>query len=146
MTRYKQIQNQSYCTSNELVVIALTFTPTVALAVGDIIDFGELPANHAIVDASCFLGNVDANGNAAELSGVNFDLGIDDTGKTDFIFAGAQPASGVLTRLTSTKAFRNGALDVDAKRGLIMTLKSAVTPNGGTLNINITIRARQLGH
>ncbi len=147
MTRYRERKNPAYCTSNEAVVMALAFTPTQNLVAGDEIYFDELPANHAIVDATTFIGSVNDEGQPAELMGLHFDLGFDALGQKDCLFVDAQPAPGMLLRLNSSRALRDGALSLEQERGLLLTIKSGfVIANGGTLHINLMLRARQLGH
>jgi len=108
--------------SSVVTQIAYDFTTETALANGDIVDLGPIPAGLEIVDCVAIFDDHDAHASPT----VTMSVGILNSGKTDlnstgFIVDSAAPQTGGVARATTTTAYLLAAGTAERSLGVKVT-------------------------
>lgn len=125
--------------------LAATPLKGVTLAVGDIIDFGIIPANTTVVDLLIDTDDLDSNGTPT----LAYDVGVltgtvgDTTGRTcgtEFFAATTASQSAGVTRMSKITGFRVAPVAYDRSIGIKITTAAATLPVTGILGLQVSVK------
>lgn len=117
----------------------------VTLAVGDIIDFGLIPANASVTDLIIDADDLDSNGTPT----LAFDVGVltgnpgDTTGRTcgsEFFAASAAGQAAGVTRMSQSSGFRVAPQAKDVSIGIKITTAAATQASTGKLALILDVK------
>jgi hypothetical protein len=125
--------------------LASTPLKGVTLGVGDIIDFGIIPANTTVTDLLIDSDDLDSNGSPT----LAYDVGVltgtpgETTGRTcgtEFFAATNASQSAAVTRMSKGTGFRVAPVGYDRSIGIKITTAAATQPSTGTLALALNVK------
>lgn len=117
----------------------------VALAIGDIIDFGVISGNVTVADVVIDSDDLDTNATPT----LTYDVGVlngtpgDTTGRTcgtEFFAASTGSRAAGVTRMSQGSGFRVAPVAKDTSIGIKITAASATLPTTGKLALIVTVK------
>lgn len=118
----------------------------VTLAIGDIIDFGIIPANTTVTDLLIDSDDLDSGGSPAlaydvgVISGTPGDTTSSRTVGTEFFAATTASQSAGVTRMSKNTGFRVAPVGYDRSIGIKITAAAATQPTTGKLALALEVK------